>query len=1035
MRLRILLLFILALCAKYAAGQLPGKGLHFDGTDDHVVIQDADALDLSSSYTMECWIRPERFNFLAGIISKYNASPSNGYLLRLSGAFPYNGLSFDGMETATGILQADTWYHVAAVKNGSSRKLYVNGTEYPLHGTPVTVGANTDKLTLGVDYLPSPRYFKGVIDEVRIWNVARTQAEIQANMSSTIAPATAGLVAYYQFEEGTPGGDNTALTTVTDAAGSNNGTLANFTLTGNTSNWIGIGVPGPVAKNASNISGTGFTANWTAPPALSVSHYLLDISSSASFSTFLSGYNGFNAGNVTSLDITGLWPGSSWYYRVRAVTTDQQTTEPSNSIFVKTPGDGTPAGILYVNKNVSGGNQSGTSWANAIPELAEALKRAREAGSNPPWDSNNPLYIWVAGGVYTPLYSPAGNGNLDGGTHNSFLLVPNVKLYGGFAGTEETLADRNPDPEINKSILSGNLGDNTRAFHVVMSVGDVGAAQLDRFTISGGQSQSTFTIQYLQVAGINVNTSVGGGMINVSSAPTISNCTFSANHAPLEGGGICNNAASPTITNCTFSGNTTTQAGGGIANVAGSAPVISGCTFSENKSDNGGSGIFNANASPTITNCVFQKNSVSLNPQYVGSGGAMRNYNAFPVISNCSFLENYANNNGGAMYNQQSSPTLRSCMFSGNSTAGQGGAVANIAESNPTFINSSFFNNSGGYTGGAIHNNTGTSSSFINCTIAGNRAETIDGGGGIYSLSSLPLIIANSIISGNVKGSNNTVSNIVYSTPPADPLVSTSYSLIQGLAADPSKGILNGALDPMFEEPSVGNFRLKTGSPAIDTGLNDLFPNLASTTTDLAGNHRLSGSVIDMGAYEYFDALPVTLVSFKAAKLENAVRLTWRTTEEINLSRFEIQRSADARMWQAIGTVPAKTTGSYTFSDNFDYAQGAPLSTLLYYRLSIIDTDGSFVYSGIEAVSSDRGDEALTVRIYPNPAHKGKVRIELPEASPESARIQVFDLMGRKLHVVGTGAAELDVSRFAPGIYVVHIQQGSKTTIRKLIVE
>lgn len=1028
MRLRILLLGILALCTRYTSAQFPGSGnaLHFDGVNDYVSISDANVLDLSGSYTLECWIRPDAFNFLGGIISKYNASPSNGYLLRLGSAFPYTGLSFDGMETATGILQAGTWYHIAAVKSGSSRKLYVNGTEYSLSGTAVNVGANTDKLTFGVDYLPSPRYFFGAMDEVRIWNVARTLEEIQATINSSVDPASPGLVAYYQFEEGTPGGDNTALTTVTDAAGSNHGTVVNFTLTGNTSNWIGVGAAGPVATNATNLSETGFTANWTAPSTLSVSHYLLDISASASFTTFLSGYDGLNVGNVTSLDITGLWPGSTWYYRVKAVTIDQEHSEFSNSIFIRTSGDGTPAGILYVNKNINGGNQSGTSWANAIPELAEALKRAREARNNPSWNSENPLQIWVAGGVYKPLYSPV-NGSSDHEEDNTFLLEPDVEIYGGFAGTEQTLSERDLTLETNKSILSGDMGDGKKFYHVVMSVGEVGKARLDGFTISDGRTKSVFVLESIPVNGVGVVRLTGGGMTNIRSSPFISNCIFSKNHAVNHGGGIYNNGASPAITNCIFSGNTTTQGGGGIANVAASAPVISDCTFSENKSDTGGGGIYNTDASPTITNCVFLQNSAPLNPQYVGSGGAIRNYNAFPAISSCSFSENYASY-GGAIFNQTASPTLRNCMFSGNSaTSGQGGAIANIIESYPAFINSSFFNNSSSYTGGAIHNNTGTSSSFINCTIAGNRAA-IQGGGGIYSLSSLPLNIANTVIWGNVN-INNAPSNIVYFEPPADALVNISNSLIQGLAADPSRGILNGALDPMFEDPSGGNFQLKAGSPAIDAGIDDLFPDLAPTTTDLAGNLRVSGNAIDMGAYEYFNSLPVTLLSFKALKQENTVLLTWKTTEETNFSHFEIQRSAYARMWQAIGAVPAEDNGSYTFTDN------SQLPALAYYRLKMVDLDGTYAYSPIRSVSFDGAHRGLSVNIYPNPVHKEEVTVALERNSPGPVHVQVFDLLGREVLVLPAGAAKLDVSRFTPGIYLVRIRQGDESIVRKLVVE
>ncbi len=190
--------------------------------------------------------------------------------------------------------------------------------------------------------------------------------------------------------------------------------------------------------------------------------------------------------------------------------------------------------------------------------------------------------------------------------------------------------------------------------------------------------------------------------------------------------------------------------------------------------------------------------------------------------------------------------------------------------------------------------------------------------------------------------------------------------------------------------------------------------------------------------------LPVTLLFFKARAQENIVFLTWQTTQEINASHFEIHRSPDARAWHAIGTLPAKGSGSYSFTDNspFDYARGSsfstlnfPLSTPSYYRLKITDLDGSFAYSRIEAVSFDKGNKGLAVRIYPNPANSGKVTIDLPGTGGEPVHIQVFDLPGKEIHSVKAAAMELDVSRFSPGVYLVRIRQGSEMAVKKLVVK
>ena len=68
------------------------------------------------------------------------------------------------------------------------------------------------------------------------------------------------------------------------------------------------------------------------------------------------------------------------------------------------PGDNN---IIYVKYDVIGGTGDGTSWANAIKELADALKYAKQTETQ--WSASNPLQIWVAEGTYKPMYSPLTN--------------------------------------------------------------------------------------------------------------------------------------------------------------------------------------------------------------------------------------------------------------------------------------------------------------------------------------------------------------------------------------------------------------------------------------------------------------------------------------------------------------------------------------------------------------------------------------------------------------------------------------------------
>jgi len=177
--------------------------INFDGNNDYILIPDHNQLDLTENYTIEAWIFPESFTWLAGIVSKYQTSGANGYLLRLTDQAPYSGISFDEKKTSTGVLNNNQWYHIAAVNEQGDRKLYINGVETPLSGSSLNISPNNNPLRIGSDY--GSRFFNGRIDEVRLWDTPKTQAEINNYMNQELSGSELNLVAYYRFNEG--GGD------------------------------------------------------------------------------------------------------------------------------------------------------------------------------------------------------------------------------------------------------------------------------------------------------------------------------------------------------------------------------------------------------------------------------------------------------------------------------------------------------------------------------------------------------------------------------------------------------------------------------------------------------------------------------------------------------------------------------------------------------------------------------------------------------------------------------------------------------------
>ena len=138
----------------------------------------------------------------------------------------------------------------------------------------------------------------------------------------------------------------------------------------------------------------------------------------------------------------------------------------------------TKANIIFVDKDATG-NNNGNSWANAYPQLHEALANAT-AGDE----------IWVAEGIYRPVLNQH---NLRSST---FELKNAVAILGGFNGTETQAQQR--QPVVNLTVLSGKVSAplNTSVYHVVTANGNIDStAVLDGFTIRQGRADGSYLTQ------------------------------------------------------------------------------------------------------------------------------------------------------------------------------------------------------------------------------------------------------------------------------------------------------------------------------------------------------------------------------------------------------------------------------------------------------------------------------------------------------------------------------------------------------------
>jgi|GEM_PF-2756605 len=244
MKKTTLLYFILNafICHAIIHAQQTNTALDFDGIDDYINIPHDPSLNLIN-FTIEAWVKTTQNIPFARLVTKsvggnqnYSLCVNNGKAhIRFDNGFDAN------VTESTNNINDGNWHHIAGVRNSATNRLeiYVDGSlsnvqvksGNPLTGTePINIGRYSSSF-------PTP-LFHGQLDEVRIWNQALTQSDIQNRMNTPLEGNETGLIAYYPFQEGIGNGDNTAITTIVDNANMNNGTPNGFTQTGDSSNWV-----------------------------------------------------------------------------------------------------------------------------------------------------------------------------------------------------------------------------------------------------------------------------------------------------------------------------------------------------------------------------------------------------------------------------------------------------------------------------------------------------------------------------------------------------------------------------------------------------------------------------------------------------------------------------------------------------------------------------------------------------------------------------------------------------------------------------
>lgn len=480
------------------------------------------------------------------------------------------------------------------------------------------------------------------------------------------------------------------------------------------------------------------------------------------------------------------------------------------------------ARVIYVNHAATGAND-GTSWANAYKDLHSALTAATSGDQ-----------VWIAQGTYTPTATTD--------RHATFFVDAAMELYGGFAGTESSLAQR--DWQTHPTILSGEIGGSLKSDNSA-NVMTVEHQDSTSFILDGVQVRDGYADTGFRVSGGGVNINVGDAAIR--------NTAFSQNFAKSVGGAIkAPNGNVLLLSHCSFIENASMGQGGAISCYE---LTVLDSLFVDNTTENEGGAItmlLTSDNPSQVVRCEFSNNKSSI---FGGGAIACKGRGKTLLILECAFNANNGPSKGGALYLSQGGNLLvdRSVFESNSSRSGGGAIMIDYYHSDPTsgLIANSFFRKNKSRRGGAIYSCGGVN--IVGNTIVANEA-TLKGGGVLLGLDTDYWWDAN--------GPTDLANNILwFNAGPSGPggrhaqlsrcyrhLGKTQYCGIQGVAA--GAPFHNVGSYPQFLNPALGDFRISPHSPLIDAGHPQTIAHLGGFLFDLEGQARLEGQAVDIGADE-----------------------------------------------------------------------------------------------------------------------------------------------------------------------------------------
>jgi uncharacterized protein (TIGR02145 family) len=476
---------------------LASYALDFDGVDDFVNCGHDVSLNITETLTVEAWINPSGWgefeSYGYGRIVDKNAiklflvNDGGSYYDNHSLVFALkNSESSYAIGSVDNSISLNEWQHVAATYNGNGEAyIYINGVEQEISGTLPTgalMDHSADVLYIG-EAVSQTRAFEGLIDEVRIWNVERSETEIQDYMFSYLAGTETGLAGYWQMNEGQG-------SVINDLSGNNNiGQLGSTT--GND--------PGDPFWTPTDWPYMLLDADFSATPQSGYAPLTVQFNDESTCNPSSWEWDFENDGTVDSYD-----QNPQWTYSSPGIFSVSLTVNEGSTNYNRLRED-----YISVNMNVTGDTiyvkQDGTGNATTV-----------QGG------------IDLAQNGQVVLVYP--------GTYNE-----NITFSGKLITVGSLFLTTQDESYISQTTIDGGQADVVVSF----AYGEDAGAMLTGFTITNGDSEygggifiyySSPTLSYLHIVD---NSSIrGGGIYCKSATPSISFCLLAGNDAESTGGAL-----------------------------------------------------------------------------------------------------------------------------------------------------------------------------------------------------------------------------------------------------------------------------------------------------------------------------------------------------------------------------------------------------------------------------------------------------------------------------------------------------------------